>query len=140
MKGPEHGFTLLEALLVLFITVTVLAISQVASFHTAKQFTDERTVAQIKYDLLLTQTTAMRTYDPKIFFVGTTTYELDYPVKQNYRSLPEGTTFTITGHLGREVKYNGNGSPSALGSFYYDGLLKRYKFTLQLGRGRITVE
>lgn len=140
MRADEQGFTFVESLLVLFITMTVIAVSQVASFYTAKQFIDERTVAQMKYDLLLTQTIAMRDKQSMVFFLGSNVYDIGHPIAWKRRTLPEGTSLQNTNHVGRDVKYTSNGSPSLSGNFYYDGLEKRYKFTIHIGRGRVAVE
>lgn len=136
----QHGFTLLETLIVLFILSTILVITNVAVTKSSALFIDERTVHQIELDIFWMQTTAQQQRTTSnVYILGTHHYELKHNFKTISRMLPEPTVLQV-GTVDANIQYGINGNPRTIGSFRYQGLQREYQFMIHFGRGRVSVE
>ena len=118
----KEGFTLIEALLVLFIITVIGVVSQALTLRVSDAFIDERVLAQFKYDLLLTQALAMSSQaDAQLEIFDGDTYKVTSSRRSFQRTLPQHTTISHTSAMGRVAQFKATGTTNTIGAFYYRG-------------------
>lgn len=138
--NKQHGFTLLETLLVLLIVGVITFFSIRIIAHTQQKEEMEQFFQNLKADVALTQSYAMATGVPthlllrtteqtyKVYQIGKTIKEVPYPPSVKLKNI--GALVIIT--------YLSNGSISQFSTYYFSReRMSDYRMTTNLGKGRV---
>ncbi|MGM0844268.1 MAG: competence type IV pilus minor pilin ComGD [Bacillota bacterium] len=142
-KGEPNGYTMIEMLLVLAISTTLLFFTSLSILPFRDSLIQKNFVSTLKADLYFLQSYAINKKERVVLQF--------YPYEGKYsgkifggkslieRTLPEGITQVPNSGLEKIIIYP-NGNTDKFGSFYYSSGGKQIKLSFQIGQGRFNVE
>lgn len=142
-KGKPNGYTMLEMLLVLSISITLLFFTSLSFLPFRDALIKKNFVSMLKADLYYLQSYALNKKEKVVLQF--------YPIQGKYtgkdfkgkslleRALPEGISQLPNTSLDRIFIYE-NGNTDKFGSLYYMAGEDQIKLTFQIGQGRFNVE
>ncbi|HEU5140506.1 MAG TPA: competence type IV pilus minor pilin ComGD [Bacillales bacterium] len=140
-KG-EKGFTLIETLIVLFIVVSVSAITLVSfqGFHSAKQ--TDYFLEQIQKDLYFAQEYALSHHKEVRLVLDSAKhrYSVVTDTAESLLTRAFSPEILISSNFGSAVEFNPNGNIARFGTLTFRTPQGTYKMVFHIGKGRFYVK
>ncbi|WP_113930855.1 competence type IV pilus minor pilin ComGD [Bacillus sp. P14.5] len=143
VKGEPNGYTMLEMLLVLSISITLLFFTSFSILPFREALTKKNFVSTLMADLYYLQSYAINQKEKVVLqfypFEGKYSGKVYGGKSLLVRTLPDGISQAPNSSL-EKIVIHANGNTDKFGSIYYAAGEEQIKLSFQIGQGRFNVE